>query len=220
MLPPPEGFSRPPNAAQSYTQFDTLKIQDMDDLMENMPRMPAVLTTHDVYHEDWIRFMRDLSDAWLGRLPIPESAKQDGRAPKRAVMATDLVELWNASFFTPRGIELIIYKGRERRNGRYAGRVDTDLPGFDITADDISDSSGLDEQDSEEDYVPPGGVRYGNHAGVYGRQDSAAVEAQMARMRRKEMKEDERRKRKEREARRRLRDLERKYTIYLTCSRA
>ena len=221
MLPPPEGFSRPPNAAQSYTQFDTLKLQDMDDLMENMPRMPAVLTTHDVYHEDWIRFMRDLSDAWLGRLPIPESAKQDGRPPKRSVMATDLVELWNASFFNPRGVELIIYKGRERRNGRYAGRVDTDLPGFDITADDITDSSdGLAEQDSEDDYVPPGGARYGNHAGVYGRQDPSTVEAQMARMRRKEIREEERRKRKEKEARRRVRELERKYTMFLTCLRA
>ena len=221
MLPPPEGFSRPPNAAQSYTQFDTLKLQDMDDLMDNMPRMPAVLTTHDVYHEDWIRFMRDLSDAWLGRLPIPESAKQDGRPPKRAVMATDLVELWNASFFAPRGVELIIYKGRERRNGRYAGRVDTDLPGFDITADDITDSDeGLAEQDSDEDYAPPGGASYGSYGGVYGRQNPTTIEGREARLRRKEIKEEERRKRKEREARKRVRELERKYTMYLTCLRA
>jgi len=218
MLPPPEGFSRPPNAAQSYTHFDNLKVQDVDDLTETMPRMPAVLTTHDVYHEDWIRFMQDLTNAWLGRLPIPESAKQDGRAPKRVVVATDLVELWNASFFVPRGVELIIYKGRERRNGKYAGRLDMDLSGFNLTADDITDSSSeLTEGDSEDDYVPPGGARYGNYGGVYGRQDATNIEARDARLRRKGIKEEERKRRKEKEVRRRLRDLERKYTLHLTC---
>ena len=216
MLPPPEGFSRPPNAAQSYTHFDDLKVQDMDDLAESMPRMPAVLTTHDVYHQDWIRFMQDLTNAWLGRLPIPESAKQDGRPPKRVVVVTDLVELWNASFFIPRGIELIVYKGRERRNGQYAGRVDTDLPGFDLTVDDITDSSHEStDRDSEDDYVPPGGARYGNYGGVYGRQDPTALEAREARLRRKEIEEEERQRRKEKKLKRRLRELERGYTLHL-----
>ena len=58
MLPPPDGFSRPANLAQSYTFFDTMKIQDMDDFYENMPRMPMALVPHDVYHEDWIRFIQ------------------------------------------------------------------------------------------------------------------------------------------------------------------
>ena len=57
MLPAPEGFSRPPNRAQSYTQFEMIKIGDMDDFLDQMPRMPAVLQPHDVYHEDWIRLM-------------------------------------------------------------------------------------------------------------------------------------------------------------------
>jgi len=218
MLPPPEGFSRPPNAAQSYTHFEDLKIQDIDDLTESMPKMPAVLTTHDVYHQDWIRFMQDLSNAWLGRLPIPESAKQDGRPPKRVVVATDLVELWNGSFFIPRGVELIVYKGRERRNGKYAGRVDTNLPGFNITAGDITDSSSEPtDGGSEDEYIPPGGTRYGNYGGVYGRQDPTTIEAREARLRRKEIEEEEREKRREKKLRRRLRELERKYTLHLKC---
>ena len=45
----PNCFSRPPSAARSYTQFETVKIQDMDDLVKVIPRMPAVLTTHDVH---------------------------------------------------------------------------------------------------------------------------------------------------------------------------
>ena len=57
MLSAPEGFSRPPNLAQPYTHFEMMKIQDMDDFLEVIPRMPLVLVPHDVYHEDWIRFM-------------------------------------------------------------------------------------------------------------------------------------------------------------------
>lgn len=60
MLPPPDGFSRPANLAQSYTFFETMKIQDMDDFYDNIPRMPMVLVPHDVYHEDWIRLCQVL----------------------------------------------------------------------------------------------------------------------------------------------------------------
>lgn len=56
-MPAPEGFSRPPSLAQPYTRFEAVKIQDMDDFFENIPRMPLVLVPHDVYHEDWIRLM-------------------------------------------------------------------------------------------------------------------------------------------------------------------
>lgn len=67
MLAAPEGFSRPPNLAQSYTPFDIIKIQDMDDFYEVIPRMPLVLVTHDVYHEDWIRLMT-VSEYFIARL--------------------------------------------------------------------------------------------------------------------------------------------------------
>lgn len=56
-LAAPEGFSRPINAAESYTPFETMKIQDMDDFLEHIPRMPMVLKPHDVYVEDWSRLM-------------------------------------------------------------------------------------------------------------------------------------------------------------------
>ena len=162
--------------------------------------MPVVLNAHDVYHSDWIKFMQDLSDAWNGRLPIPEYAKQYGRPPKRSVVAIDLVELWNNSFFLPRGIELLVYKGCERKNGKYAGRIDRDLPGFDTTAGDFSDSS-VTEGNSEDDYVLRGGASYGNYGSVYGSQYSQV--ARNAEVKRK--------------GRRRTRELEKKYSIYLLC---
>lgn len=57
-LAAPPGFSRPINAAQPYTPFEAMKIQDMDDFLDNIPRMPLVMQTHDCYHEDWIRLMQ------------------------------------------------------------------------------------------------------------------------------------------------------------------
>ena len=57
-LAAPEAFSRPVNAAQPYTPFETTKIQDMDDFPDNMPRLPLALQSHDVFHEDWIRLMQ------------------------------------------------------------------------------------------------------------------------------------------------------------------
>jgi len=154
----------------------------------------------------------------LGPVDFPsQSAKQDGRPPKRHVVATDLVELWNDSFFNLRGVELIVYKGRERRNGRQAGIVDSNLPGFNLTVDDITDSSTeASEGDSDDDYVPPGGARYGNYGGVYGRQDPTAIEGREARLRRKEIAEEEKRKKKEKKLRRRVRELEKTYALYLT----
>jgi hypothetical protein len=75
MLPPPDGFSRPANLAQSYTFFDTMKIQDMEDFYENMPRMPKVLVPHDVYHEDWIRFIQ--VRAWLPFRPVSSAPNSE-----------------------------------------------------------------------------------------------------------------------------------------------
>jgi hypothetical protein len=43
-----------------------MKIQDMDDFYETMPRMPKVLVPHDVYHEDWIRFIQVCLPSLLG----------------------------------------------------------------------------------------------------------------------------------------------------------
>ncbi|KAL6298737.1 hypothetical protein BKA93DRAFT_830439 [Sparassis latifolia] len=215
ILAAPEGFSRPPNLAQPYTHFEIMKIQDMDDFLEVIPRMPLVLVPHDVYHEDWIRLMNDLSLAWSGRLPVPEYAR-DGRPPKRTNLTTDLIDLWNVSFFLARGVELVLYKGRERRSGRSIGTVDLHLPGFDtyesVSSDDSEDSD--DSDDSQDDRYG-----YGAYAGVYGRQ----VEGQMAEVRearrvRREKKAEHRKRKIEKKRRQKMKEMERKYSLYLTCT--
>ena len=143
----PESFNRIPSPAWAFTPFNEFKIQDLDRLEGNMPRMPKDIDVHDVLHVDWIRFMLDLTGAWIEQLPIPESAKQNGRPPERRDVVTGVVEDWNKKFFFRRGIEAIVYKGRERITDKYAGRVDTNLPDFNFTAGVTTDSG--------DDYASP-----------------------------------------------------------------
>ncbi|KAI9001290.1 hypothetical protein BD414DRAFT_28832 [Trametes punicea] len=211
MLTVPEGFSRPPNRAQPYTHFEIMKIQDMDELLEAIPRMPAVLVPHDVYHEDWIRLMQDLAMAWAGTLPVPQYTP-DGRPPKRSTLAADVIDLWNASFFRPRGVEMVLYKGRERRSGRMAGTVDMNLPGFDeYDVSSPSDSSDDDDDSAEERHRD----RYAPYGGVYGRQ--AEAELREARRARRERKAERKKRKMEKKVKKRVKELERTYAIYLQC---
>ena len=80
---------------------------------------------------------------------MPDYAR-DGRTPKRTTLTADLVDLWNASFFLKRGVEIVLFKGRERRSGRNAGSVELHLPGFDDLAS-YSDDSEDDDESSEDD---------------------------------------------------------------------
>ncbi|KAF8138682.1 hypothetical protein EV363DRAFT_539850 [Boletus edulis] len=194
-LPAPEAFSRPANAAQSYTPFNTMKIQEMEQFYDQIPRMPLVLETHDVYHQDWIRFMNDLALAWAGNMPIPEFSR--GPQPKRSTLVADLIDLWNASFFLTRRVEVVLYKGRERRSGANAGAIDYNLPS--LNPDLSSDSSSSDsESEPELD-------RFGGY--------SRGVDSAESRRRRKE---EKRRRRKEKKLRKKAKELEKAYVLYLT----
>lgn len=157
--------------------------------------------------------------AWSGRLPVPEYSS-DGRPPKRSTLTADLMDLWNASFFGRRGVEVVLYKGRERRSGRSVGTVDLHLPGFDTYDDsDDYDSSGDSSDDSSEDERDDR-YRHGNaYGGVYGRQvDSQMAELREARRLRRERKAEKKLRRREKKRRAKLRELERKYSLYLTCT--
>ncbi|KAJ7499211.1 hypothetical protein FB451DRAFT_1204643 [Mycena latifolia] len=211
-LAAPEGFSRPVNVAQAYTPFETMKIQDMDDLVQNTPRMPAVLQPHDVYGSDWNRMIQDLCLAWTGRLPAP------GRPQRKTTLAADLIDLWNVSFFFPRGVEVVLYKGRERRSGPNAGVVDIQLPTYD-DRDDGSSSSSSSSEDSDSDdggrYPPAAAYMYGQQQFAPGQGSMSEVLDQ--RRRRRELRAEKKRRRKEKKARRKAKAREKKYALYLTC---
>ncbi|KAF9247121.1 hypothetical protein BU15DRAFT_38971 [Melanogaster broomeanus] len=196
-LSAPEAFSRPANAAQPYTAFHVMRIQDMEQFYDQIPRMPLVLDTHDVYHQDWIRFMNDLALAWAGKMPIPEFSR--GPPPKRSVLVADLIDLWNSNFFLTRRVEVVLYKGRERRSGPNTGTIDYHLPGFD---DSSSDDSSLSSSESDSD-----SDRYAG----YGR----GVDLTDSRRRRKE-KEEKKRRKKEKKLRKKAKEREKTYALYLT----
>ena len=106
---------------------------------------------------------------------------RDGWAPKPAALSADLINLWNVSFFGPRGVELVLYKGRERRTGPQAGQLDSELS-------DSDDSFSSSSSDSD----------HGNLAGGhYGR---PPMEMSDSRRRRHEEKQERRRRRKEKKA--------------------
>ena len=46
-LQTPEGFLRPVNQAQPYTPFESLRVQDMEEFLDRIPRMPLVLQPHE-----------------------------------------------------------------------------------------------------------------------------------------------------------------------------
>jgi len=49
--------------------------------------------------------------------------------PSESTLAADPVDLWNSAFFLVRGVEVVLYKGRERRSGPNAGSsIDSFLP--------------------------------------------------------------------------------------------
>ena len=158
-----------------------------------------------------------MSLAWAGKLPVP-AYTNDGRPPKRTTLTSDLIELWNASFFERRGVEVVLYKGRERRSGRYAGSVDVHLPGFENYTADASDSSDHSTTDSDDDDALDRHT-YNAYSGAYSRQAEARMAEiqQEQRFRRERRKADKKKRRQEKKQRRKQREAERKYALYITC---
>ncbi|KZV96567.1 hypothetical protein EXIGLDRAFT_765233 [Exidia glandulosa HHB12029] len=111
----PPGFHRGRSLLHEYTPFEAfLVLADLNGFYQQIPRLPAALVSHDVFHEDWIRAMQDLAFAWSGRIPAPElgqEIKRNDRLHPGEVVAA-MVDIWNARFFEPRLVELIVYRGR------------------------------------------------------------------------------------------------------------
>ena len=82
-------------------------------------------------------------------------------------MASELIGVWNDAFFNARGVEAVLFKGRERRSGPDAGTIERHLPGFDTDSASDSDSDLSDDSDSDDDRYGSG-VHGGGH---YGRHD-------------------------------------------------
>jgi len=145
---PPVSFYRDPSRAVAYTRFERFSIVwDLNDLRRNFqPPLPALLVPCDVTHDDWNRCIADITAAWSGTLLYDifgEHRRQHQRQPTNTTASTPssraralvrpssavskTIDIWNASFFYPRKLEMILFRGLERRSGMTAGRRDERL---------------------------------------------------------------------------------------------
>ncbi|KDQ07755.1 hypothetical protein BOTBODRAFT_48603 [Botryobasidium botryosum FD-172 SS1] len=152
----PPSFNREPNRAQAYTPFESFPVvydlNDMITLLPSLPPLPAVLVPHDVLHDDWGRYMNALIAAWQG--------KRGDRTSRRGYAVADLIDDWNSSFFLARGVELVLYRGRERITAPGAGgRVDEQLlrhlSSSSLSSSSLSSTSddSSDDDDEEDGYM-------------------------------------------------------------------
>jgi hypothetical protein len=107
--------------------------------------------------------------------------------------------MWNAHFFNARSVEVVLYKGRERRTGPDAGMVDN-LPL--INQGDMTSSSSSESEESESEEENYGGSGYDRR--------------EARRARRVERKAEKKRRRKEKKARRKAREMEKRYSVFVT----
>ena len=110
-----------------YTVFKTLKVQDMDDFLDRTPSMPLVLQSHDIDRNDWDCLMkvRVFFALRCGNAEIIHSIRisllsgpatlpyintpSNGRASsENHTYASQIIDVWNASFFGIRGIKVIL----------------------------------------------------------------------------------------------------------------
>ncbi|PPR02450.1 hypothetical protein CVT24_001999 [Panaeolus cyanescens] len=208
-LPAPEAFSRPIviNNSNTFAPFEPMRLVKMDELFDPHPKLsklPPQLINHDVHPEDWNRFIVDLGRSWTGQLPV--SVGRDGKPPKASTLASDLIDLWNVSYFFPRAIEMVVFKGCERRTGPKAGTFERNWPGFNENDESSSESSS--DPDTSECDVPAV-----SSYGPTGMPQPTLADMQNARRRRWE---EKRRRRKEKRARRKARARQREYSVYIT----
>ncbi|KAF8631278.1 hypothetical protein AX15_002604 [Amanita polypyramis BW_CC] len=205
----PECFSRAVNPGVAFPPFDPIRVQDMDEFLDHLPKLPLVVQTHDVNHHDWIRLVQDLSLAWGGKMPIPP--ERAANPPKRSSIAAELLHAWNTAFFLPRGVEVVLYKGSIRFSGPKAGIAD--LP-YKHDEDDSDDSTTTSESDPEDE--PHHLQSVGLYGGAYPTPTPMQAYASEANEARRRRHEERRRRRKERRLKRKQREREKKYSLYVT----
>ena len=87
-----------------------------------------------------------MARSWTGQLPV--AGGPGGQPPRKPKLAQDLIELWNRSYFASRGVELVLFKGQQRRTKSQAAQTQR----FFDTSDDDFESSSTDSSEWEGQY--------------------------------------------------------------------
>ena len=150
----------------------------------------------------------------------------DARITRLAAEVAEIIETWVGIFFQPRGVELVLFRGRERRSGPLKGRIEERLPlssaprhrGRHEESD--SESSSL-SSSSESDDEEPDRYRYGAYSARHGVTGDHPSMRQLQEMRyqrkaaRAAKKAEKRRRARERKQRR---EREQVYSIGIFCT--
>lgn len=135
----PECFDRKPEFPSPPSQFATFWIPSSGKFLDHgFPKAfpSAQLGSHDIYPEDWTRFLEDV--AIMGRLtggqkvvssvfPITQYVGFAGHHLTKAIeksmkkgkhsKVASLVDIWNAVFFNQRGVNVVLLRGSKRISG-------------------------------------------------------------------------------------------------------
>lgn len=135
----PDCFDRQPEFSSTPRQFTTFYIPSQGKYLDNgFPKAfpSAQLASHDIYAQDWARFLEDV--ATMGRLTggqkivssvfpvtmyvgfigyrITKAVERGMKKGKHSQVAS-LVDIWNAVFFNQRGINVVLMRGSKRISG-------------------------------------------------------------------------------------------------------
>ncbi|EIW83752.1 hypothetical protein CONPUDRAFT_163056 [Coniophora puteana RWD-64-598 SS2] len=227
--PPPAGWMRPPRQDLSYAPFQPIALLSKGkDVSKGFPEIPPPCTynphpfaTHDVTEEDWKKFIADVKKggeltvaqrirsnvipmatgaSFFGGFLMTAMIERKMKAKNRTV-AGEVIDHWNANFFAPRRIEVVLCQAHERLSGRIGAAPNV---GFDSAARRAEEDSSSDSDSSSD--------RHGSH---HGSQHSAPMMSgrQERRAARRERKADRRGRKAERRERKRRGDFDQPYRL-------
>jgi hypothetical protein len=107
LLDPPLAFFRPRDRLAPYTPLETMPITELSSLALEPLNMSYVFGDHNIYRDDWVTFMHDLSLVWGGRFPVG-GLVSNSPLRERVHVAVDLVNNWNDKFFLMRKVEVVL----------------------------------------------------------------------------------------------------------------
>ena len=123
-------------------------------------------------------------------------------------MVANLLDAWNDLFFLPRGSEVTLYKGNERRSGPRVGTIDKDLPEDDDSDKGESEDDESDDEKGLEEYLMM------RKAATYGPQ--SGIDPVVIARRRRETKEEGKKARREARRKAKAKEKEKIYALYVT----
>ncbi|KIM29544.1 hypothetical protein M408DRAFT_328789 [Serendipita vermifera MAFF 305830] len=141
---PPNRDMRPQHFSPKVISFDL----NGEHRQEQPLRFGKFIFERDVTHEEWSLFTQQILDTWAERNPAFNYYHS-------AVKRIDaILSAWNFAFFQPRGMDVVLFKGNERRSGPRFGEPEPAIE-FQSEASPPSDDEEESSEESDDDDENP-----------------------------------------------------------------